>query len=270
MDSAAGLMVSDRAHVVMPYHKAEDGLREEELLKRGEIGERVGASGLMAGEIGTTRQRDRAVRMPRRQIGRRRVRDGRSHSSPDVLQGQARGGVPASSRRLLGGLAALGRAWTRRADRPEGAASKQLIRVGRTSSRASDPATSALPDARRDGREGPDGCCSKAPMRRCWMWTMGRTRIVTAVPTRACSDRDSGGGWSRPQASDGAGDRRAEGLLDAGWAAGPMPTELDRCGRRAASASGGKEYGTTTGPTLDGCGWLDLVAARYAVRCSTA
>lgn len=51
--STDGLIVSDRAHVVLDYHKAEDGLREE-LLKRGEAGPRVG-SGASA-EIGTTRR----------------------------------------------------------------------------------------------------------------------------------------------------------------------------------------------------------------------
>ena len=49
----SGLMVSDRAHVVLAYHKAEDGLRED-LLAKGAAGTRVGAG--TSQEIGTTRR----------------------------------------------------------------------------------------------------------------------------------------------------------------------------------------------------------------------
>jgi len=46
--------------------------------------------------------------------------------------------------------------------------------------------------------------------------------------------------------------------------AGPFPTELeDETGRRMLER--GREYGTTTGRERR-CGWLDLVALRYAVR----
>ena len=46
--------------------------------------------------------------------------------------------------------------------------------------------------------------------------------------------------------------------------AGPFPSELDdEIGRRMLER--GHEYGTTTGRQRR-CGWLDLVALRYAVR----
>ncbi|MEO1512218.1 MAG: adenylosuccinate synthetase, partial [Planctomycetota bacterium] len=51
--STEGLVVSDRAHVVVEYHKAEDGLREA-LLAQGLVGERVGSGASQ--EIGTTRR----------------------------------------------------------------------------------------------------------------------------------------------------------------------------------------------------------------------
>ncbi|MEM9064170.1 MAG: adenylosuccinate synthase [Planctomycetota bacterium] len=50
----SGLVVSDRAHVVMPQHKAEDGIREA-LLARG-VGEQSGGEPGRLGEIGTTRR----------------------------------------------------------------------------------------------------------------------------------------------------------------------------------------------------------------------
>lgn len=49
----SGLKVSDRAHVVLDYHKAEDGLRED-LLAKGVAGKRVGTGTHQ--EIGTTRR----------------------------------------------------------------------------------------------------------------------------------------------------------------------------------------------------------------------
>jgi adenylosuccinate synthase len=49
--------------------------------------------------------------------------------------------------------------------------------------------------------------------------------------------------------------------------AGPFPSELeDEIGRRMLER--GHEYGTTTGRQRR-CGWLDLVALRYAVRLNT-
>lgn len=68
----SGLVISDRAHVVMPYHQAEDGLRED-ILKRAAEDEEFGDSTKVS-HIGTTRrgigpcyaekvQRSSAVRM---------------------------------------------------------------------------------------------------------------------------------------------------------------------------------------------------------------
>ena len=49
---------------------------------------------------------------------------------------------------------------------------------------------------------------------------------------------------------------------------GPFPTELTTTAG-GASCERGAEFGTTTGRQRR-CGWLDLVALRYAVRASTA
>jgi adenylosuccinate synthase len=55
--STAGLVVSDRAHVVMPYHKAEDELREGILTKLGTPTTGSGVEGAGPGDsIGTTKR----------------------------------------------------------------------------------------------------------------------------------------------------------------------------------------------------------------------
>ncbi|MEO0716971.1 MAG: adenylosuccinate synthetase, partial [Planctomycetota bacterium] len=54
--SCEGLVVSDRAHVVMPYHKAEDALREELLKEAAEVHSGALERAGNLGEIGTTRR----------------------------------------------------------------------------------------------------------------------------------------------------------------------------------------------------------------------
>ncbi len=49
----SGLVVSDRAHVVMPYHKAEDEIRERLITESGGVGAREGDG---TGGIGTTKR----------------------------------------------------------------------------------------------------------------------------------------------------------------------------------------------------------------------
>ena len=67
----------------------------------------------------------------------------------------------------------------------------------------------------------------------------------------------------RPE-PDRRGPRRREGLRDA-RRRGTVPERDRRARTRSASASSGSEFGTVTGRERR-CGWLDLVALRFAVR----
>jgi len=240
----SGLIVSDRAHVVMPFHKLEDRLREEALAASVK-----GAERLMAGEIGTTRRgigpcyAEKANRATAIRIG--------DLVRPDVLRERLR--VACSFKEaLLGGLARLAGAEVPVLD--EGALFEQLRAWGERLAPVIGDTRVVMHDMMEAGErllfEGANATLLDVDH--------GTYPYVTA--SNACAIGISAG-TGVPSSRIG----RVFGVLKAystRVGAGPMPTELlDETGDRIRER--GREYGTTTGRPRR-IGWLDLVAARYA------
>ena len=239
----SGLVVSDRAHVVLPYHKQEDALRED-LLNRGSD-----ADG--AGNIGTTRrgigpayadkcQRAGAVRMG------------------DLFRDEAlaeRIGLALSIKKpMLDGLGAS-------SDNDASA----LIRSCKDAARRIGAArvrdtTRLLHDTLDAGKrvlfEGANGTLLDVDH--------GTYPYVTGS---SCVSSGVGTGTGVPAARLS----RVIGVMKAYTTrvgAGPLPTELnDNTAHRIRER--GREYGTTTGRPRR-VGWLDLVATRYSATINGA
>ena len=111
-----------------------------------------------------------------------------------------------------------------------------------------------------DGLDRDSSSCSRARRARCSTSTTAPIRSSprrTRSPAPRASARASG---PRRSTRCGASPRPTAPAS----APGPFPTELDdEVGERIREAGG--EFGTTTGRARR-CGWLDLVALRYAVR----
>lgn len=242
----SGLLVSRQAHVVMPYHKVEDGLRED-LLSRREGG---------SAAIGTTRrgigpayaekvQRAAAVRMGdlvRPAVLRERVQvacDLKAGMLAEWTRGRTeaeRASVSVDG--LIGAATAIGERL-----RPLMADTTRelhgvLARGGRI---LFESANGTLLDV--DHGTFP--------------FVTGSSCVVAGVGT--------GAGVPPTRL------RRVVGIMKAystRVGAGPLPTELhDETGHRIRER--GREYGTTTGRPRR-VGWLDLVAVRYSAMINGA
>ena len=243
--SCEGLVVSDRAHVVMPYHKAEDALREELLKEAAEVHSGALERAGNLGEIGTTRRgigpayADKARRATAVRMG--------DMLRPDVLREKI-------------GLAcrinnALFRELTGEADRFDAAELTDQVRAhGERLADSIEDTTYLLNDRVADGGrllfEGANATLLDVDH--------GTYPFVTSSSTTALG---IGPGTGVPETHLG----RVLGVVKAYQTrvgAGPMPTELfDGVADRIRDR--GREFGTTTGRPRR-CGWLDAVATRYS------
>ncbi|HWQ27966.1 MAG TPA: adenylosuccinate synthase [Dehalococcoidia bacterium] len=243
-----GLVVSDRAHAVLPYHKVEDALREDLLRDRGLARIPSGADRADApppiSEIGTTRrgigpayadkvQRASAVRMGdllRPQVLRDRVEMALALKRP-LLEAYAKGSDLTVDRLV-----------------------DEALEVGRRLGPLIRETTYLLNDMIASGRrvlfEGANGVLLDVD-HGTFPYVTGSTVVSSGV----------GSGAGVPATRLG----RVIGVMKAYTTrvgAGPMPTELhDDVGEGIRRR--GREYGTTTGRPRR-VGWLDLVAVRYA------
>jgi adenylosuccinate synthase len=235
---AGNLKVSDRAHVVMPYHKEHDAALERVLSERAD----AGGSDF---SIGTTRRgigpayADKVHRSMAIRVG-------------DLLD------PPRLARRLdvicrIRGaeLAALG---VEAPPLDPVALGRRAVELGQALSSHVTDAAYLLHDCLCDGRrilfEGANACLLDIDH--------GTYPYVTSSST-STSGIHSGTGVP------GGHVGRVVGIMKAYTTrvgAGPFPTELlDATGERIRRR--GREYGTTTGRPRR-CGWLDLVAVRYS------
>jgi adenylosuccinate synthase len=242
----SGLVISDRAHVVMPYHQAEDGLRED-LLKRAAEDEDAGDAGRIS-HIGTTRrgigpcyaekvQRTSAVR-----IG--------DLLRPDALASK----VELACRLKKATLAEAG------VTLDPAALTRRASELGELLAPRVRDTTYLLNDMLRAGKklmfEGANGTLLDVDH--------GTYPFVTGS---TCTSAGVGPGTGVPVTAIGS----ILGIMKAystRVGSGPMPTELhdataDRIRQR------GREFGTTTGRPRR-VGWLDLVAVRYSAMINGA
>jgi len=244
----SGLVVSDRAHVVMPYHKHEDELREQELMRveSASEGTRGGASRVIrSGQIGTTKrgigpayadkaQRSSAIRMG--DLVRPEVLRGKLELAcvfkNALLDGLGGGHPRFDAEQLAAWLAPLGERLAPQITDTVHLLHDLLDRRGRV---LFEGGNATLLDVDH-----------------------GTYPFVTSSSASALG------------ISSGAGvpAQRVERVLGVcktyttRVGAGPMPTELhDAVGDRIRER--GREYGTTTGRPRR-VGWLDLVALRYS------
>ncbi len=237
----SGLVVSSRAHVVLPYHKAEDAMREEML--------KPGPDGGPGAEIGTTRrgigpsyadkvQRASAVRVGdllRRDVLASRVGLACRLKAPLLSAGPGGSPDPATTVDT-----ALG--WGERL--------RPLV----------SDTTYLLHDMLRAGRkllfEGANGTLLDVDH--------GTYPFVTSSSTGVAGIA-SGTGVPPSAVGPLVGVMKAYSTRVGG---GPFPTELhDATGDRIRQR--GREFGTTTGRPRR-VGWLDLVAVRYAAMINGA
>ncbi|MBC6953372.1 MAG: adenylosuccinate synthase [Leptolyngbya sp. PLA2] len=237
----SGLVLSSRAHVVMPYHKAEDELRETVTAGSPAYPARV--------VIGTTKrgigpcyaeksQRSTAVRVA-------------DLLRPDTLRER----VEAACRLKKHLLAD-------RAPEAVDAAviAERMIKCGQRLAPLVRDTTWLLHDLLAEGKR--------------LLFEGGNATLLDVdhgtypfVTSSSASALGIGPGTGVPPQRIG----RIVGIMKAystRVGAGPMPTELlDETGNRIRER--GREYGTTTGRPRR-CGWLDLVAVRYAAAINGA
>ncbi len=235
---ARNLLISDRAHVVMPYHKEQDAALEEFLADVAE-----GERGSLA--IGTTRRgigpayADKISRSTAIRVG-------------DLLDdAYLRDRLRVICRLRTAELAALG---VRTSPLDPDALADRYAALGEQLRPHIVDSTYALHDALHAGRrilfEGANACLLDIDH--------GTYPYVTSSN---CSTLGIPAGTGVP------GDRigRVLGIMKAystRVGAGPFPTELSNAiGERIRER--GREFGTTTGRPRR-CGWLDLVAVRYS------
>jgi adenylosuccinate synthase len=235
---AGNLLISDRAHVVMPYHKEQDAALEEFLADVAE-----GERGSLA--IGTTRRgigpayADKVSRSTAIRVG-------------DLLDdAYLRDRLRVICRLRTAELAALG---VRTSPLDPDALADRYAALGEQLRPHIVDSTYALHDALKSGRrilfEGANACLLDIDH--------GTYPYVTSSN---CSTLGIPAGTGVP------GDRigRVLGIMKAystRVGAGPFPTELSNpIGERIRER--GREFGTTTGRPRR-CGWLDLVAVRYS------
>ena len=243
------LVISDRAHVVLPYHKAEDALREE--LLSGSVREQTQSKGVVSA-IGTTKrgigpayadkvQRATAVRMGdllRPELLREKLEMICKMKNSIFSALHPEGHEPFDAYALSDEYAALGK---------------------RLEPMIQDTAY-LLDDVRKAGGkilfEGANAT----------MLDVDHGTYPYVTSSNASALGIGAGSGVPPQCID-----RIIGVVKAYCTrvgGGPMPTELfDTIGD--AIRERGREYGTTTGRPRR-VGWLDLVALRYAAMVSGA
>lgn len=236
----SGLRLSDRAHVVLPWHKAEDETRE--LILSG------GPSGL---SIGTTKRgigpaySDKAARSTSVRVG--------DLLRPDVLRDK----VHTAWRFKKPTLAALGADAS--AIDPD-AVCERALAAGRRLAPMITDTVYELHDLLRSGRsllfEGANATLLDVD-HGTYPYVTSSNCSVLGIP--------AGTGVPGRHVSDVIGIMKAYSTRVGG---GPFPTELlDETGNTIRER--GREYGTTTGRPRR-CGWLDLVAVRYAAMINGA
>ena len=246
----SGLIVSDRAHVVMPYHKAEDALREE--LLSGSVREGQADSKGVINAIGTTKRgigpayADKVQRATAIRIG--------DLLRPEILREKLEM-VCTLKNSVLSAL------------RPDGhetldayALTEQYAALGERLRPMVQDTAYLLDDLRRSGGEilfeGANATMLDVDH--------GTYPYVTSSNASALG---IGAGSGVPPQCIG----RIIGVVKAYCTrvgGGPMPTELfDATGEGIRER--GREYGTTTGRPRR-VGWLDLVALKYAAMVSGA
>lgn len=242
----SGLVISDRAHVVMPYHQAEDGLRED-ILKRAAEDEEFGDSSKVS-HIGTTRrgigpcyaekvQRSSAVRMA-------------DLTNAETLTTK----VELACRMKRGTLGEAGVTLD-----PKAMVTKALEQGAKLAPRIQDT-TYLLHDLLEQGKgllfEGANGSLLDVD-HGTYPFVTGSSCVIAGIGT----------GTGVPPSRVG----RVLGVMKAystRVGGGPLPTELhDPIGQRIRER--GREYGTTTGRPRR-VGWLDLVAVRYSAMINGA
>lgn len=240
------LAVSDRAHVVLDYHKSEDGLREE-LLRTGLAGERVGVG--TSQEIGTTRRgigpcyADKVTRATGVRMG--------DLLRPDALRRKVELACRLK-RALFEGLAASAHVDWERFD-TDSVVRAALEYGERLRGMITDTVYllhESLDSGDRVLFEGANATLLDVDHGTYPYVTSSNSSVLGIGPGSGVPGHRVG---------------RVVGVLKAystRVGGGPMPTELhDDVGDRIRER--GREYGTTTGRPRR-VGWLDLVALRYA------
>ncbi|MBX3365308.1 MAG: adenylosuccinate synthase [Phycisphaeraceae bacterium] len=246
----SGLVVSDRAHVVLPYHKTEDALREDEL-RAAQSAAHTGEGVLRAGEIGTTKRgigpayADKAYRASAIRIG--------DLLRPEVLGGKVELACLFKNAlfRGLGG---------RHEPVDPRVLTAQLLTLGERLGPMIRDTVYLLHEQLAAGKR--------------LLFEGGNATLLDVdhgtypfVTSSACSALGIGSGTGVPPQRIG----KILGVCKAYCTrvgAGPMPTEqVNAAGERIRER--GREYGTTTGRPRR-TGWLDLVALRYAVMVNGA
>ena len=235
------LVLSDRAHLVMPYHKEEDASREVRL----DDPDHQGETGATQGAIGTTR-RGIGPAYAEKAMRAAAVRAG-DVLRPDVLRERLRLACDFKKR----GNTLI--------DAPPEAldADHLFDKLSALAPRLEphlDDTTYLLHTMLREGKpllfEGANATLLDVDH--------GTFPFVTSSSTTALGIT-SGAGVPGPCIGRTLGVVKAYSTR---VGAGPMPTELhDETGERTRKK--GNEFGTTTGRPRR-CGWLDLVAVRYA------
>ncbi len=241
----SGLVISDRAHVVMPYHKLEDSVREESLKN-----ERLAGDGAETSEIGTTRRGiGPAYAEKVQRAGAVRVAD---LARPESLRGRIATAIATKRASLVqqpGSAEMLDAARI----------TEWAIEAGRTLAPMVQDTTYLLNNLLRAGRkilfESANGTLLDVDH--------GTYPFVTGS---SCSIAGIGTGTGVPVQRVG----RVIGVMKAystRVGAGPLPTELAGPGEEGKTGdrirTRGREFGTTTGRPRR-VGWLDLVAVKYA------
>lgn len=244
LDREPDLLVSDRAHLVMPWHKEEDAIREQLLAGPDESGRDR--------SIGTTRRgigpayADKAHRATAVRVG--------DLLRPDSLR-QKIARIAELKNRMLG---AVGSAAFAPFD--AGSVTDSTLRAAECLRGRIADTTDLLHRFVRDGRpllfEGANATLLDVDH--------GTFPFVTSS---SCSTLGIPPGTGLPGRHVG----RVIGVMKAystRVGGGPFPTELtDETGQRIRDK--GREYGTTTGRPRR-CGWLDLVAVRYSAMINGA
>ncbi|MDX2117574.1 MAG: adenylosuccinate synthase [Planctomycetota bacterium] len=242
--STGGLLISDRAHVVMPYHKAEDQLREALL---GKVRTEAEGAGSVA-EIGTTKRgigpaySDKVQRAAAIRIG--------DLLRPDVLKEKI--GIAIATKaplfREMSGLADVKDALNEAALLEFALAAGERLRPSITDT------TYLLHGLLNSGKrmlfESANGTLLDVD-HGTFPFVTGSSVAVAGIGT--------GAGIPVQRLGRTVGVMKAYTTRVGG---GPMPTELtDATAHRIRER--GREYGTTTGRPRR-VGWLDLVALKYA------
>ena len=241
----SGLTVSDRAHVVLDYHKAEDGLRED-LLAKGAAGERVGAGTHQ--EIGTTRRgigpcyADKVTRATGVRVG--------DLVRPEVLRRKIELACTMKNALFAGLAESNGLAWT--PFDPDAIVASALASGEQLRERIADT-TYLVHDALGSGKrvlfEGANASLLDVDHGTYPFVTSSNACVLGVGP---------GSGVPGHRIDRVIGVMKAYSTRVGG---GPMPTQLDdETGDRIRER--GREFGTTTGRPRR-VGWLDLVALRY-------